>query len=121
MRLPVTTNSLDVQIVNEKDQQKESSSWNWWNKLRTLCEENSRLGIALEVTQDLPESELELDRWYSEPVRAVIIPTSLFLTNKNGFPVLSKAHQKFVFKFMKVCFCFCVCVSRSPGLKFEFK
>ena len=33
-------------------------------------------------------------RWCGEPLKAVIVPTSVFSTNKRGYPVLSKAHQE---------------------------
>lgn len=41
-------------------------------------------------------------RWCAEPIKAVIVPTSIFLCNSNGFPVLSKAHQAVVRKLMQV-------------------
>lgn len=41
------------------------------------------------MTEDLPSREV-LQRWRGEPVRAVIFPTPIFLTNKKGYPVLSK-------------------------------
>ncbi len=69
--------------------------WETWNRLRTLCEFNASLGVALEMTEDLPAREV-LQRWRGEPIKAVIFPTSIFLTNKKGYPVLSKAHQSFV-------------------------
>lgn len=69
--------------------------WETWNRLRTLCEFNSSLGVALEATEDLPPRQT-LQRWRGEPVKAIIFPTSIFLTNKKGFPVLSKPHQSFV-------------------------
>mmetsp|Transcript_10661 Transcript_10661/g.29490 ORF Transcript_10661/g.29490 Transcript_10661/m.29490 type:complete len:434 (+) Transcript_10661:1-1302(+) len=42
---------------------------------------------------DLPEDPRQLERWCGEPVRAVVIPASVFLTNKRGFPTLSRRHQ----------------------------
>jgi len=71
---------------------KEEDTWNWWNTLRSLCDHNKRLCVALELTADLP-SEQVLDRWKAEPVKAVIVSSSLFLTNKKGYPVLSRLHQ----------------------------
>lgn len=41
----------------------------------------------------------KIDRWLGEPVRCLILPTTLFLTNKKGYPVLSKAHQALVKRF----------------------
>ncbi|KAF1321894.1 Protein arginine n-methyltransferase, partial [Globisporangium splendens] len=65
-----------------------------WSALRAKCEYNSKIHVALEITADLPSSE-ELKRWLGEPVRAVLIPTSIFLTNRKGYPTLSQRHQKF--------------------------
>lgn len=106
IRVPLHTNNLDIEIENFVPRSNEDTPWYWWKKMRTLCEENTRLGLALELTNDLPDDENEIERWYSEPVRMIIIPTSLFLTNKSGFPVLSKAHQKFINKFLKVILIF---------------
>ncbi|TFJ82032.1 hypothetical protein NSK_006700 [Nannochloropsis salina CCMP1776] len=69
--------------------------WETWNRLRTLCEFKSSLGVALELTGDLPDPHV-LQRWHGEPVKALVFPTAIFLTNKKGYPVLSKAHQAFV-------------------------
>lgn len=49
----------------------------------------------LEMTADLPAQSI-LERWVGEPVKAVIVPTKIFLTNKKGFPTLSRRHQDFV-------------------------
>lgn len=57
--------------------------------------------MCLELTQDLP-SEAELDRWFGEPIKSVMLPTSLFLMNRKGYPVLSVAHQKAMFKLFRV-------------------
>jgi protein arginine N-methyltransferase 5 len=95
-------------------------SWEWWRAIRSSCEENTRLGVILgyiklyfyclwcfkrefssELSGDLPPQN-ELDRWFAEPVKALLLPTSLFLMNKLGFPVLSKAHQKCINQFFKV-------------------
>lgn len=46
----------------------------------------------LELTSDLPSDE-EILRWLGEPVRSLVISTSIFITNKKGFPVLSRPHQ----------------------------
>ncbi len=93
-------------IENHKDENNnqnelEHLTWRIWTKMRTLCEESSKLHLALELTDDLPSEEV-INRWYGEPVRCIVLPTSIFLTNKNGFPVLSKAHQKIVAKFSQL-------------------
>ena len=103
---------LNIEIENLPVRSKDDTPWNWWKKMRTLCEESSRLSLALELTNDLPEDEEEIKRWFAEPVRMIIIPTSLFLTNKTGFPVLSKAHQKFIEKFLSVSPCLLDCLAK---------
>ncbi|XP_068280746.1 protein arginine N-methyltransferase 5 [Nyctibius grandis] len=56
---------------------------------------------ALEVGADLPAGPA-LERWLGEPVRAAVLPTALFLTNKKGFPVLSRAHQRLVGRLLRL-------------------
>ena len=58
--------------------------------------------VALEIGADLPSNHV-IDRWLGEPIKAAILPTSIFLTNKKGFPVLSKMHQRLIFRLLKVC------------------
>ena len=40
----------------------QADSWEWWNRVRCLCEHNAKLGVLLEVPADLPE-EACLARW----------------------------------------------------------
>ena len=37
---------------------------------------------------------MEILRWLGEPIKTLLFHTSVFLTNKKGYPVLSKAHQE---------------------------
>lgn len=79
----------------------EERTWHWWHNFRTLCDYNKRVGVALEVGPDLP-SGAALERWLGEPLRAALLPTSLFLTNKRGFPVLSRPHQRLLGRLLKL-------------------
>jgi len=75
--------------------------WEWWARLREMCVPTPCLAVALELTADLPSADAVL-RWLGEPIKAVILPTSVFLINSAGYPVLPKAHQAIVrslFKF----------------------
>lgn len=72
-----------------------------WRKFLGICNSDNMIGLALELSFDIPSSE-SIDRWLGEPVRCVVIPTSLFLSNKAGFPVLSRAHQAVMRRFFKV-------------------
>lgn len=56
---------------------------------------------AIEIGADVP-SDTVIDKWLGEPIKAAILPTSIFLTNKKGFPVLSKAHQRVICRLFKV-------------------
>nr|CAD7409519.1 unnamed protein product [Timema poppensis] len=68
------------------------ASFSTWNEFRSLCNFDKKLNLALEVTPDIPSSA-ELERWLGEPLKCVMVPTSLFVSNKKGYPVLLKAHQ----------------------------
>lgn len=50
---------------------------------------SSLCALCAEITEDLPSRDVLL-RWLGEPVKAIIVPTSIFLTNKKGYPVLSR-------------------------------
>lgn len=97
--IPLTTSNFNVDIRNLKESN--DTTWHWWKKMRSLIEENSKINISLVVTPDLPADD-ETIRWFAEPVRSLTIPTSIFMTNKSGFPVLSRPHQLFVKKFYEV-------------------
>lgn len=73
------------------------NTWKLWSDFSAACDYHKFVYLALELSADLPD-EQELDRWLGEPIKAVIIHTSIFLTNKAGFPVLSRPHQVFVNK-----------------------
>ncbi|XP_003457457.1 protein arginine N-methyltransferase 5 [Oreochromis niloticus] len=79
----------------------DEKTWSWWNSFRTLCDYNKRICLAVEIGPDMP-SDTVIDKWLGEPIKAAILPTSIFLTNKKGFPVLSKAHQRVIFRLFKL-------------------
>lgn len=83
------------------DPEGDDDPWEWWNRFRTLCGTEKRLGVALRLSTDLP-SEQRIRRWLGEPVRLVVVPTSLFRSNKLGYPVLLKAHQNILGRFFKL-------------------
>ena len=63
--------------------------------MRCYTNFNPRLHVCLVLTCDLPTTD-ELANWMGEPVKGCILPTSIFLTNAQGFPVLSQYHQQFI-------------------------
>ncbi|XP_065886445.1 protein arginine N-methyltransferase 5-like isoform X2 [Dysidea avara] len=88
-------------INTVKDEEQAEDTWEWWNIFRSLCDNHKMLGLALEVSKDLPP-ENELDRWLGEPIKVGILSTDIFLLNKKGYPVLPKAHQVFITKLFKL-------------------
>lgn len=66
-----------------------------------MCAHNGQLGVALTLGPSAP-SQSAIQRWYGEPVRAIVVPTSIFQTNKRGFPALSKAHQAVLVSFFQL-------------------
>ncbi|KAF2094784.1 arginine N-methyltransferas-like protein [Rhizodiscina lignyota] len=76
-------------------------AWDAWNTIRTLCKYNARLSVALSLPQHLPPVHVQW-RWYSEPVRLLVLPGVSFLLNKRRQPVLSRGHQALISRFMRL-------------------
>ncbi|KAF2704450.1 arginine N-methyltransferas-like protein [Pleomassaria siparia CBS 279.74] len=79
----------------------EFGAWDAWNVIRTMSRYHSRLSVALELPRRFPSLALQA-RWYSEPVRLLNLPASSFLVNARGSFVLSKPHQHFIFRCMRL-------------------
>mmetsp|Transcript_14028 Transcript_14028/g.22912 ORF Transcript_14028/g.22912 Transcript_14028/m.22912 type:complete len:579 (-) Transcript_14028:1110-2846(-) len=90
IRCPLAT---EESLLNPEDVS--ADPWTAWNKLWTMCKHHSNLGVLLELSESLPDSST-IDKWYGEPVKALEIPTSVFLTNSKGYPVLTKPHQEVI-------------------------
>ncbi|KAF1956352.1 arginine N-methyltransferas-like protein [Byssothecium circinans] len=89
---------------HDKAQSKNSdafSAWDAWNTVRSICRYHNRLSVALNLPRRLPSSSLQ-SRWYSEPLRLLQIPSTSFLVNARGSYVLSKAHQLFIFRCLRL-------------------
>ncbi|XP_050527464.1 protein arginine N-methyltransferase 5-like [Daktulosphaira vitifoliae] len=76
-------------------------TWHKWTKFMSLTRNTDRIKLALEIGLELPDSNT-LFRWLGEPVTALIVNAQSFLTNKKGFPVLSRQHQDFVKKMFNI-------------------
>ncbi|ORZ00647.1 PRMT5 arginine-N-methyltransferase-domain-containing protein [Syncephalastrum racemosum] len=98
--MSVTQLFVHVKVADVKDLES-NRAWKQWNKLRNLTEHNPKIGIILELTFHLPKNEMLLDMWLAEPVKAIIIPAEIFVSNPKGYPVLKKSHQAFVKKLME--------------------
>ena len=77
-------------------------SWEWWNQIRNLCDNHRKLAPVLELNCKNIKNDLIMKRWLGEPLKALIIPTNIFMTNKRGYPVLSKETQNVLQKFFKM-------------------
>jgi protein arginine N-methyltransferase 5 len=89
--------TVPIQGCTEQD---EDVSWECWHLLHTLCDYSSRVMLALEVTADLPD-DARVQRWFAEPLAALILAKDLWLRNAKGYPVLSKRHQAVVRRMLK--------------------
>ncbi|KAJ3201183.1 Protein arginine N-methyltransferase 5 [Entophlyctis luteolus] len=66
--------------------------WLAWNAIRSL---------SLEFTGLVSDDQL-INRWIAEPIKMVVIPHHVFLLNKKNYPVLSKRHQHWTHRLMKL-------------------
>lgn len=96
------------------------NTWKLWSMFSAACDYHKSVYLALELTTDLPD-EQELDRWLGEPIKAVIAPTSIFLTNKAGFPVLSRPHQIFINKLFDLDACIFISGESDQNMKPYFE
>jgi protein arginine N-methyltransferase 5 len=74
--------------------------WRTWNTFRTLCDSSPNLHVALVAGKVLPKQSA-LDRWIGEPVRALVLPTNVFVLNRKGYPTLPDAHKRLVLALFK--------------------
>lgn len=56
---------------------------------------------ALAIPLQLPEESLQ-SRWFAEPLRLLSFTPATFLKNKGGHPVLSRAHQALLSRYMRL-------------------
>ena len=112
IRVPIaaddgTARNIDADMVGDASPtsphppQISHGPWASWDRLRTLCEQSSSLGVALELGVDLPDMDSEVQRWCGEPIHMVIVPTGTFLRNKKGYPALSRDHQATLLQLME--------------------
>jgi protein arginine N-methyltransferase 5 len=91
---------MHVPLYPEDSMDDRDDSWEVWNSVRFLCEHNKKLGILLELGETLPDRE-GIERWWGEPVRAILIKTENFKSNGRGYPILSNEHVEFVIRAMQ--------------------
>ncbi|OBZ72201.1 Protein arginine N-methyltransferase 5 [Grifola frondosa] len=78
------------------------TTWEMWDTIRSICDYNTRLTLTLDLTPPLPLVLSILSQWSAEPVRHIFLPTSTFIANAKGYPVLPKGTQSFIRDIMKL-------------------
>ncbi|KAI9928307.1 methyltransferase protein [Aspergillus wentii] len=76
-------------------------TWDAWDTVRRTCKYHARLFVALSMPKHLPPMSVQ-SRWHSEPVHLLTFDVSSFIKNQKGYPVLSKAHQSLISRFMRL-------------------
>ncbi|KAJ7104203.1 PRMT5-domain-containing protein [Mycena belliarum] len=72
------------------------ATWEMWDVIRTICDYNTRLSLTLDLTPPLPVNSGFLSKWKAEAVRYLFLPSSTFIANTKGYPVLPKGTQSFI-------------------------
>ena len=85
--------------ISKEELNRSNDTWQWWDVFRGCANTEKRLFLALSLDKDPPD-ESRLERWLGEPVKALILSTSLFLTNKRGCPVLPRGVQAVIKRFI---------------------
>uniref|UniRef100_A0A1A9X3K2 Protein arginine N-methyltransferase n=1 Tax=Glossina brevipalpis TaxID=37001 RepID=A0A1A9X3K2_9MUSC len=72
----------------------QQDTWQWWNCFRCAADFNIKLKVVLEFNEtERPNLDI-IRRWMGEPLEAVIIPSTMFIRNRQKYPVLPKAWQQ---------------------------
>ncbi|XP_017782552.1 PREDICTED: protein arginine N-methyltransferase 5 [Nicrophorus vespilloides] len=95
---PMVNPAKKSPIVNNEDC---DDIWEWWNDFRRYGNYHKRIGLALVMPTDgCMLDDLEIKRWGGEPVKAIIIPTCLFISNQHKQPVLPRVYQEIIKQFL---------------------
>lgn len=99
IELPITeqTENWERQVNDDIVEETNNDPWYIWKDISFQANFRSNIRLALELSEDIPGEE-ELKRWLGEPVDYFIIPSHLFISNKNNYPVLPKKLQLLVAK-----------------------
>ncbi|KAF9521677.1 PRMT5-domain-containing protein [Crepidotus variabilis] len=106
MSTPTTSNANGIfppsVVVSESDVMKQSSggslnaTWEMWDLIRSMCDYNTRLTLTLDLSPALPTTLGVLSKWAAESVRHIYLPSTTFIANMKGYPVLPKPTQQFI-------------------------
>ncbi|KAF8896284.1 PRMT5 arginine-N-methyltransferase-domain-containing protein [Infundibulicybe gibba] len=73
-----------------------NATWEMWDVIRSMCDYNPRLTLTLDLSPALPTKLGVLSKWTAESVRYIFLPSSTFIANTKGYPVLPKPTQNFL-------------------------
>ncbi|KAJ7127039.1 PRMT5-domain-containing protein [Mycena epipterygia] len=71
-------------------------TWEMWDVIRSICDYSTRLSLTLDLTPPLPSKSGFLSKWKAEAIRYLLLPSSTFIANTKGYPVLPKGTQSFI-------------------------
>ncbi|KAJ7637720.1 PRMT5 arginine-N-methyltransferase-domain-containing protein [Mycena polygramma] len=71
-------------------------TWEMWDVIRSICDYSTRLSLTLDLTPPLPVKSGFLSKWKAEAIRHLFLPSSTFIANTKGYPVLPKGTQSFI-------------------------
>jgi type II protein arginine methyltransferase len=90
--------SWDENENESNNLQPQLTSWDLWNATRILLDQHPLVHVALELPLHFSPLLFKdtLKKWLGEPIRCLIVSTSVFVQNKSGYPVLPRLHQQCV-------------------------
>ncbi|KAJ7593057.1 PRMT5-domain-containing protein [Mycena floridula] len=92
----ISLNELAAAATTPSGADEFDAMWEMWDVIRSICGYNTRLSLALDLTPPLPTPLSVLGKWAAEAVKYIVIPSSTFIANSKGYPVLPKPTQKFI-------------------------
>ena len=89
-----------------------AQGWKIWQILSILLRNIKHVRPALIIEKDIPSKEL-MQQWFAEGVQIFFLSQDTFITNKKGYPVLSKAHQRVFKHYLRWTDCTIICNAES--------
>ncbi|GAU92426.1 hypothetical protein RvY_04508 [Ramazzottius varieornatus] len=74
------------------------AAWKRWSSLQTAVEINPKFGLCLRLDNTLSSNTKITQRWFAERLRALVIPSHIWKSNKTGYPVLPPLTKDFLIR-----------------------
>jgi protein arginine N-methyltransferase 5 len=68
--------------------------WKEWNYVRNVCDSHPKLHVILEVPVDLPDDPWDIQRWRSEPLKAILLSSDMFYLNTESQLTTTQKHLR---------------------------